>query len=32
MYEFSLLGVAHPIWENVSGAGSTPVDSAQLRS
>ena len=22
----SLLGVAHPLWENISGVGYTPVD------
>ena len=22
----SLLGVAHPLWKNISGAGNTPVD------
>ena len=22
----SVLGVAHPLWENISGAGYTPVD------
>ena len=29
---YSLLGVAHPLWDNISGAGCTPVDGAQSRS
>ena len=28
---YSLLGVAHPLWDNISGAGCTPVDGAQSR-
>ena len=28
--KISLLGVAHPIWENISGAGQTPVDDSHL--
>ena len=28
----SLLGVAYPIWENISGTGSTPVDGAHTKS
>ena len=28
---YSLLCVAHPLWDNLSGAGSTPVDDAQTR-
>ena len=26
----SLLGVAHPLWENISGAGYTSVDNSHL--
>ena len=26
--KYSLLGMAHPIWENISGAGCTPMDGA----
>ena len=26
MYEVSLLGVAHPIWDNISGVEQTSVD------
>ena len=25
-----LLGVAHPLWENISGVGYTPVDYSHL--
>ena len=28
--KISLLGMAHPIWENISGAGQTPVDGSHL--
>ena len=28
---YSLLGVAHPLWDNISGAGCAPMDGAQPR-
>ena len=28
--KISLLGVTHPIWENISSAGQTPVEDSHL--